>query len=62
MSASMARGLHYYVLEGHHMPDISVRVTIRVQTKHNRVRRPRTFKWVGYERRLSGLWETGYYI
>lgn len=44
------------------MPDIPIRVTIRVSTAGGRVRRPRTHKWVGYERRLATLWETNYFI
>jgi hypothetical protein len=44
------------------MPDIPIRVTIKVTTAPDRVRRPRTFKWIGYERRLASLWETGYFI
>jgi len=41
------------------MPYVPVRVMIKVHTKPNRTRRPRMFKWVGYERRLADLWGNG---
>ena len=44
------------------MQECPIRVTIKVHTQPNRPRRPRTFKWIGYERKLAGLWETGYFM
>lgn len=41
------------------MPYLPVRVTIMVDTRRDRRRRPRMFKWLGYERRLAALWQNG---
>lgn len=43
------------------MPHIPIRVIIRI-TRQDPTRRPKVLRWVGYERRLAGLWETGYFI
>ncbi len=41
------------------MAHLPVRVTIKVDITRNRRRRPRMFKWLGYERRMAELWENG---
>lgn len=43
------------------MANIPVRVTIKITRKPRPVRRPRTQRWIGYERELAFLWETGYF-
>ena len=44
------------------MPHTPVRVTIRVTREPNQQRKPRTHTWVGHERKLALLWESGYFI
>mgnify|MGYP007011031882 CR=1 FL=1 len=44
------------------MANIPVRVIIRVTRQDNRPRKRRALRWIGYERGLASLWETGYFI
>lgn len=44
------------------MSHIPVRVIIRITKQANRPRKSRAMKWIGYERDLAMLWETGYFI
>jgi|GEM_PF-2883576 len=44
------------------MPHLPVRITIMVDRNGGRRRRPRMFKWLGYERRLAALWDNGLLI
>lgn len=44
------------------MQHIPVRVVIRITRQPNKPQKRRVHKWIGYERGLAGLWETGYFI
>lgn len=44
------------------MSTVPVQVIIRITRRYEAPRKPRTFKWVGHERKLAALWENGLFI
>lgn len=44
------------------MSNLPVRVKIKLDVKHNCPRRPRMFKWLGYERKLAALWDNDVFM